>query len=373
MILSSPEDVHYRAVDWALRRIGLRTALHYGNCFPQDETQTVLFESNHTTYYGKERNGATVDLLSAPVIWYRRGHWPILNENLSDADKFAAKREAEMFLGGARSIAATSQRWINDPDREFVANRKPYQLDIAQRMGLVIPRTIMSNDPLEIKAFFANTTGDVILKPFHAMQWLQDQTHYVQFAKKLKFEDIEDSEDLRLTGHIFQEYVEKLYELRVFYFGGKILSFKLNTQDFSKTKTDWRISTDGSLRPEYYNYLPEKTQIAITKYMIHMGLEFGAFDFIVNAVGDYVFLECNVSGQFLFIEEWNPNIQLLSEFVRFLTSNINLTQDQQQEIDRLHYLDFYHSRETGAYYNAISDLYGRPFVSRNLHQEQAQT
>lgn len=53
--------------------------------------------------------------------------------------------------------------------------------------------------------------------------------------------------------------------------------------------------------------------------MRRMGLVFGALDFIVTPEGDYVFLEVNEQGQFLWIEELNPNIPILDMFVQFLT------------------------------------------------------
>jgi len=34
-----------------------------------------------------------------------------------------------------------------------------------------------------------------------------------------------------------------------------------------------------------------------------MGLRYGAFDFIVDKSGDYFFLECNPSGQWLWLEK----------------------------------------------------------------------
>lgn len=368
LILSSPEDVHYRAVDWALRKIGLSTALLFGNAFPQDDVQTLLIDDHSVSYERDGPGGERLDLLSAPVVWYRRGHWPVISPDLSEADQAAAVREAEMFVGGARSIAALNQRWINPPDRELVANRKPYQLEVARRLGFKIPRTLMSNDPERIRQFFSEARGDVVLKPFHAMQWIGADDHYILFAKKLTYEDIGDPSDLRLTSQIFQEYVDKRYELRVFCFGGRILPFKLHTQESERTRTDWRVSTDGSLRPEPY-VLPERITEAIGAYMRHMGLEYGAFDFIVDGEGDYVFLECNVSGQFLFVEEWNPEIRILADFIRFMTSGLGLSDAQQREIDALRYLDFYHSAETGAYYQALSAAYSRQSVSRNLHRE----
>jgi hypothetical protein len=42
---------------------------------------------------------------------------------------------------------------INNPFAEFRATYKPLQLTMAQRIGLDIPKTIMSNDPNLIRDF----------------------------------------------------------------------------------------------------------------------------------------------------------------------------------------------------------------------------
>lgn len=369
LILSSPQDVHYRAVHWALRRIGVESHLLFGNCFPESEAQTLLISDTELSYEGHVDGGESVNLLAPAVIWYRRGHWPITAAELSQADTEAANREAEMFIGGVRSVAAGEQRWINDPDREAVANRKPYQLHVAKRLGMTIPRTIMSNDPAKISAFFESCEGDVIFKPFRAIQWVTSQQHLILFARKLRFEDIEDPAALAFTSHLFQQYVQKRYELRVFCFGTRLIAVKLNSQTDPSTQTDWRTSTNGMLQPELCD-LPQKTADSVLRYMTHMGLEYGAFDFVVRPDGEHVFLECNVSGQFLFVEEWNPQIQMLAAFVRFLTRDLDLKPKQRKAIDALRYLDFYHSAETVAYYEGVSARFPRGHTSQNVHHEE---
>ena len=51
-----------------------------------------------------------------------------------------------------------------------------------------------------------------------------------------------------------------------------------------------------------------------------LGILFGAFDFIVTPEGEHVFLEVNPAGQFLWVEEANPELRLLAPFVDFLLS-----------------------------------------------------
>jgi hypothetical protein len=52
--------------------------------------------------------------------------------------------------------------------------------------------------------------------------------------------------------------------------------------------------------------------------MSELGLVFGCFDLIVTPKGEYVFLEVNEMGAFLWIEERLPELELLDAFCEFL-------------------------------------------------------
>ena len=57
--------------------------------------------------------------------------------------------------------------------------------------------------------------------------------------------------------------------------------------------------------------------------MAGMGLNFGCFDFIVTPSGEYVFLECNPNGQWLWVELETglPISQAIAEFLIILNTN----------------------------------------------------
>ncbi|MFM9073679.1 MAG: hypothetical protein ACKOOC_09800, partial [Cyanobium sp.] len=64
--------------------------------------------------------------------------------------------------------------------------------------------------------------------------------------------------------------------------------------------------------------LPEQVRSACIGLMHELGLVFGYIDLIVTKDQEYVFLEVNQMGQFLWVEEANPNIPLLDAFCQFL-------------------------------------------------------
>ena len=100
-----------------------------------------------------------------------------------------------------------------------------------------------------------------------------------------------------------QDYVDKAFELRVTVVDGEAFACKIDSQamDEDKGKTDWRQGLDHGIRHEVFP-LPDRVTAFCNKFLKRMHLNFGSFDFIVTPSGEYVFLECNPNGQWLWVE-----------------------------------------------------------------------
>jgi D-alanine-D-alanine ligase-like ATP-grasp enzyme len=53
---------------------------------------------------------------------------------------------------------------------------------------------------------------------------------------------------------------------------------------------------------------PDHVRIAVVKLTSVLGLRFGALDFIVTPAGEWVFLEINPNGQWVWIDDVTPMI-----------------------------------------------------------------
>ena len=100
---------------------------------------------------------------------------------------------------------------------------------------------------------------------------------------------------------IFQQYLEKDFELRITIVGEQVFAVKIHSQKNKKTELDWR---KDQLHVEYELFkLPDHIKIKLLKLHQAFGLFYGAYDFIVDQGGDYHFLEVNPAGQWLWMEE----------------------------------------------------------------------
>jgi hypothetical protein len=126
-------------------------------------------------------------------------------------------------------------------------------------------------------------------------------------------------DSVRLAPCLFQELIPKDHELRVTVIGEQVFACAIYSQENEQTKVDWRHP--GVEFPRKEARLPDGVRdfcLAMTK---HYGLNYGALDFIVTPAGEYVFLELNPNGQWMFVQHWLPRIPLVQTMADTLVSH----------------------------------------------------
>jgi glutathione synthase/RimK-type ligase-like ATP-grasp enzyme len=258
--------------------------------------------------------------MSYTSIWLRRLYVPgAISDRLAAADVKMARLEAQRFAEGTRTIISPGSTWINPLASRTFSTSKPYQLRVASEVGFVIPTTLISNDPDEIRAFYREHKGNVIYKPFSPAFWTDQTTGGLQglFTSKLT-EDLMAGDEASFTScpGIYQECIEKRSELRVTFFGSAYLAARIYSQQVASGKLDFRSDMKGEAPMEEATLdasLLEKCQAFAAK----LGLLHGSLDLIERPDGSVVFLEVNEMGQFLWLEERVPKIPTLAMFAGF--------------------------------------------------------
>ncbi len=107
-----------------------------------------------------------------------------------------------------------------------------------------------------------------------------------------------DKIPLTFASSFIQEYVDKLYELRVFYLKGQLFTTAILSQNSEKSKVDFREGySDSQMRFCQYK-LPLHIEQQIIKLMNSLEHETGSLDLIYSTKKEYIFLELNPIGQF---------------------------------------------------------------------------
>jgi len=320
LIQTQVHDVHALALAHALRLRSHEPVLWYGADFPTRQTASLELSGGSGLCW--EVTGPALQMADEQfdTVWCRRlSSSVVLPSDMHPGDRPFAASECSVFRQALSLLIAPRAFWVNPSGSRERAGSKPVQLLEAVRAGLRIPPTLCSNDPERIRRFLADSDGEVVYKSFRPHQWeLDDDGVALLFTSVVREEDLPTDDTLRLAPGIFQARVPKAYELRVTFMGGHQVTARIMSQKKAASQLDWRAAfTDIDVEP---GELPEATYEACRRLMERLGIVFGCFDFVVTPAGEHIFLEVNEMGQFLFIEEINPEIRLLAPFTQFLIS-----------------------------------------------------
>lgn len=298
LILAHAEDLHALAVAEALERKGVEAVFWYTPDFPTRAAEGLLFEGDGVRI-SIEGLGDRLDA-GFTAVWNRRPCHAVDREGLHPADLKFAERGCDIFRRSLFELLAPEAFWVN-PDPAVRRNSKILQHRAAQRVGLRMPDTLYSNDPQEIRRFLKRHDEGVVYKPLFTQMWqLEDQV--LAPATTLLSTDPEVEDDvLQAMPGIFQAAIPKAWELRVTVMGRRAITARVLSQQTERGRLDWRRAYDELVFKA--DVLPDEIAERCFALLDRLGLVFGCLDFIVTPEGEYIFLEVNQTGQFLFVEE----------------------------------------------------------------------
>jgi hypothetical protein len=294
LIVSTNDDLHARAVRSALRRAGVPSRILDLSRFPGEMSVTLGAGAEGDGPILKPRRGPPLRLDGVRAIWWRRPQPLVLHDDLKGEDRriFAFRECREALDGMWQSLRV---RWVNDARRDGVATHKPWQLTLAGRLGLTVPRTCITSDPARARAFVASLRpGRAVFKSLQATPSDWRTTRLVD-PRHLRRLDV-----VRFAPVIFQEYVEPGVDVRVTVVGRRLFATAIDPRGTGHP-ADFRPGYDRA-RVEPIT-LPRAIADRIRRLVAALGLAYAAIDLRRDRAGRYFFLEVNPSGQWLFLEE----------------------------------------------------------------------
>jgi glutathione synthase/RimK-type ligase-like ATP-grasp enzyme len=241
---------------------------------------------------------AELDLPAAEVaaVWLRRIFPPPRPEGLTDVEAEQCVRESRAALDGFLS-AFDAARWLDPLPVVRRAENKLVQLRCAQRAGLRVPRTIVGNDPGEVRALWQVCGGQVVTKMLTPVSRSMGPPPAAVYTRTLSAADLDDLDGLALSPMIFQERIDKRRELRVVWVAGRLFVGALDA-----TGDDWRAARAGAVSPWQPDTLPDDVAAQLAATMRALGLGFGVADILRARDGSHAFLEINPVGEWGMLE-----------------------------------------------------------------------
>lgn len=237
----------------------------------------------------------TIELGGITAVWYRSPKAYTFPAEMTNAERAFANLEAKYGLGGV--LTSLSVLWVNHPARLADAAYKPVQLALAQRCGLRVANTVITNEPVSVRQFAGR--GSTVTKVLGSNSIVERGGRKLSYTRVLDAADLEDLRGIDQTTHLFQRWVPKSGEARVVVVGEKITAVAIHAGSASGY-VDWRTDYDN-LRYELIEP-PEPVAAGVRKLMKDMGLVYGALDFVIGPDG-WTFLEANAGGQYGWLED----------------------------------------------------------------------
>lgn len=168
-----------------------------------DEYISYSVNSTNTDFI-ISKSGQRYDLDSFNSIWYLKPrvpeeilrYTPIEHSHFMQK-QFYAQREAIWIL-------FSQKKWLNDPLKMYWAENKIFQLNLAQKLGFNLPKTLISSDPQEILTFIKGCKRSIV-KPLNPTVIVD----HILYTNEIKESDLEEIEAKKYSPAIYQELIEK--------------------------------------------------------------------------------------------------------------------------------------------------------------------
>jgi hypothetical protein len=252
---------------------------------------------------------------SIKSIWYRKYETYQLDEysdnitilNSLFKEYFFYLNHLHRYFDGIRALGNGFHSM--DPDKLFV-------LETAKKRDLFIPDYIVTTQKSELIEF-KKRHELIITKPIREGITVNLSPEYKgTMYTSLVTDEIIDELPSTFFPSLFQEYIKKEIELRIFYLDGKFYS----TGVFSQLKgefVDYRYKNRERNQRMVVFKLPDEIELKLKQLMCDLNLNTGSIDMIKTKDFKYAFLEVNPVGLYDEISD-NCNYYLDKEVSRWL-------------------------------------------------------
>lgn len=321
-IITNSADLHVDLAEAKIAELGTSCFRLNLDAFPKDYKLSIESSRQHTY----ERlthlpSGKTIDLGSIGSVWLRKkADFCFLSDDLSIQERQFACNESDHILKSI--LFSLDCYWLSHPSALNQAGWKIEQSKRAHRMGFSVPDSLVTNEPGRVQSFYCKHPQGIVTKAMSSptlgsTEVKQQDVEVALMATTLITDDMMRGIDgVKEFPTYFQAYIDKAFELRVTIIANDVFAACVNSQDSELTKIDSR-SMFADIEYTYFA-LPDEITSRCVRFVKSYGLEYGAIDLIVTPDGEYVFLENNPVGQFLYVEQLVPELKMMDCLVNKL-------------------------------------------------------
>lgn len=261
-----------------------------------------LYFSPINNIYALQNKEIRVELDRSWNIWNRRVMIPDRNKGMPKDLQDLVIDECEKTWDGL--LISHEGKVVNSPQSHFYANNKLDQLKFTSRNdnSVFIPETIVTNNPQDLINFYEKHKGNICFKLQKGAVVRTTEGNKVAYTNRVTEEHIKNANLVSAHPCLFQEYIDKDFEIRIISTDKSSTGIAIHSQDSEISKIDYRRYDFKNVKYCHVE-LPESVKTFCSSMLSHYRLHFGAFDFIYSKDGKYFFLELNPNGQWLWLQE----------------------------------------------------------------------
>ncbi len=238
------------------------------------------------------------------IVWYRR--WGNIGRQFKMND---AKSNLEFYNSINKYITQEKSKishaffslfehsyWLSKPAIYTIDDKFLY-LKVAKSTGINIPDTYILNNKSRLLHILQSGIKLISKSMSNAHRIRFDGETYIPYTEEITLEDLDKLEETFFVS-LFQEKIEKEYEIRTFFLEGDFYSMAIFSQFDDKTKIDFRKYNLSKPNRTVPYRLPRELRNKLELLMQKLNLNTGSIDIIKSKTGKYYFLEVNPVGQF---------------------------------------------------------------------------
>jgi glutathione synthase/RimK-type ligase-like ATP-grasp enzyme len=291
LIVSYHSDPHAKAVAAEIKALGAAVIVADSEDFPGSLELTLMLATGGQAAFRLRTCDTVIDSSCLTGVWLRRPGGHVIDDQVTSVivRDFCRKESSIAFRGW---LALLGNLVVNPIHAVVAAENKVAQLAVAAAEGWSVPSTLVTNSGTELLAY-ANATDRVIFKTFTSTTWCMID------ARRLPNTYTDVLSTLAFAPAIFQNEIVTKRDIRVAAIDGDLFSVSVERSSHVPL-LDHRLDHQSVLTA---HTLPDDVARRLRRTLTRLGLRYAAVDLLLDDRGDYIFLEVNPSGQFLFMDD----------------------------------------------------------------------
>lgn len=252
--------------------------------FPHEATLSLALPSSESGL--QWRDGTKVRWADVRSIYHRLSFGDFQSdegqEDYTDEEEAYASNEFMSLLNPILNTLPV--RVVNRPLASSTNASKPFQANLIQQAGFLIPETLVTNDPLAAQEFYDLHQGQVIYKSISYVR---------SIVKQMLPEDLQRLDTLRTCPVQLQEMVPGI-DHRVHVIGERVFAHQIQAKE-----NDYRYDKEAEIVAHQLDGETEERCLELAKIL---GMEIAGVDLRISSEGEVYCFEVNPSPAFSWYE-----------------------------------------------------------------------